>query len=93
MPHLNTQALHSRNTRDFSVRTAACAADTEPPRKQPTAGVGGGDDGPGGASSATDLVTEVLGKIEGTNRGVDCTPKQREEIDVIIEQVGADHRR
>ncbi len=32
-------------------------------------------------------MTEVLGKIEGTNRGIDCTPEQRQEIDGIIEQV------
>lgn len=32
-------------------------------------------------------MTEVLRKIEGTNRGIDCTPEQRQEIDRIIEQV------
>lgn len=35
---------------------------------------------------ASELVTEVLRRIEGTNRGVDCTPEDREEIDGLIYQ-------
>lgn len=68
-------ALHKK----MSVRNAASAAETEPPA-QPVDG--------GGPKSAADLVTKMLGKIEGTNRGIDCTGSERDSIDRIIEQVG-----
>lgn len=53
--------------------------------------------GSGGAAmsaSKEELVTLILRQIEGTNRGVDCTTDEREEIDALIEQVldGADTR-
>lgn len=57
------------------------------------------DDNPGGGGSssssnsnpttrkAADLVTEVLRRAEGTDRGASATPEQRAEIDALIEQV------
>lgn len=52
----------------------------------------GGDSpvGNGGSSGgpAAELVTQILGKIDGTDRGLMCTPEERQSIDGMIEQVG-----
>lgn len=75
------QAAVRRAARRVSVGTVASAAEAGPPPA-----IGG--DGPANeGSAAAELVTSLLGKIEGTNRGVDCTPEQQEEIDGIIDQV------
>lgn len=72
-------ALH-KTTQRVPVPKAASDAETVP--APPVDG-----DGP---PSAADLVTEMLGKIEGTNRGIDCTSSERDSIDGIIERVGGD---
>ncbi|CAN0118158.1 unnamed protein product, partial [Ectocarpus sp. 13 AM-2016] len=76
-----------RAARRVLVETAASSAEAGPPPA-----IGG--DGPANdGSAAAELVTSLLGKIEGTNRGVDCTPEQQKEIDGIIDQLntlGAD---
>lgn len=36
---------------------------------------------------AADLVTEVLRRIEGSDRGASASPEQQKEIDALIEQV------
>ncbi|CAN0180945.1 unnamed protein product, partial [Ectocarpus fasciculatus] len=75
------QAAVRRAVRRVSVGTAASSAEAGPPPA--IGGDGPADDG----SAAAELVTSLLGKIEGTNRGVDCTPEQQKEIDGIIDQL------
>ena len=72
------QAARQRATRDTSVRIEKPESGSE---VQPAAGSGS----PSGGSSS-ELVTDLLSRIEGTNRGVDCTPEQRQGIDGLIKQ-------
>lgn len=81
--------MRERATRDLSVRV-----DNKETRRWSGAlrlSGGGGDSSGGGegaaASTPAELVSAVLERIEGTNRGVDCSLEQREEIDGLIEQV------
>ncbi|CAM9731826.1 unnamed protein product [Scytosiphon promiscuus] len=72
-------------TRSFPIRASASSSSHAEPSEVP-AGTTGAHDFVSGKSCA-ELVTDLLGKIEGTNRGVDCTLDQRTEIDAIIEQL------
>lgn len=76
-------ALHKK-ARGVPVQKATSDAETEPALPAVNSD---------GAPSATDLVTDLLGKIERTNRGIDCTGSERDSIDGIIEQVGFSVRR
>eukprot|EP00903_Cladosiphon_okamuranus_P009275 g8850.t1 len=76
----NTKEALQKKTRIVPILRAASDAETGPASSPAV----DGDDPP----SATDLVTELLGKIEGTNRGIDCTCSERDSIDGIIEQLG-----
>lgn len=75
--HARLQAVHERATRDVSLGVQKKTETGTP--------VAAGASEANG--SAAELVTEVLGRVEGTNRGIACTPEQREEIDGLIEQV------
>ncbi|CAM9133964.1 unnamed protein product, partial [Hapterophycus canaliculatus] len=80
------QAVLRTATRDVSVQTSSSSSQEESPGQFTAES---GVDGFVGGKGAVELVTDLLGKIEGTNRGVDCTPDQRTEIDAIIEQLNS----
>lgn len=39
------------------------------------------------SEKAADIVSDVLRRVEGTDRGANASPEQRKEIDGLIEQV------
>eukprot|EP00904_Undaria_pinnatifida_P001096 jgi/Undpi1/10988/HiC_scaffold_30.g13289.m1 len=77
----SSKAARTRATRDVSVKIEK--SETESEVQPPAAGSGGGSSG---GQSTSELVTDLLARIEGTNRGVDCTAEQRQGIDGIIKQ-------